>query len=198
VRRLIAVPAGWFVVACASAGQPPGGPEDHDPPVILSVKPDSGQLNVRPGQIDFQFDEVVAQQALRGRLVEAVSRLAAQRDPDVVASQRIASNFRAVFGQHRVRRDDVPQSRRPARQRCRRRDDHLLRGRRSAIRHAIHVFDWGGAAGVPNAYVSDVAVDHAQVRRRERHHGHFEIGPLDTGTYLVRGLIDRIRIIKSI
>src|SRR5262249_23149056 len=64
VRRLIVVAGAWAAVACASAGQPPGGPEDHNPPVIVSIKPDSGTLNVRPRQIDFQFDEVVAQQAL--------------------------------------------------------------------------------------------------------------------------------------
>src|SRR6185437_8452848 len=45
--------------ACASAGAVPGGPEDHAPPQIATITPDSGQVNVHPKQVDFRFDETV-------------------------------------------------------------------------------------------------------------------------------------------
>ncbi len=50
------------VTACAVIEEPPGGPPDFTPPVLLSVEPDSGA--VVPGLEDavrFQFDEVVSE-----------------------------------------------------------------------------------------------------------------------------------------
>jgi len=60
VRRLILPLAAAAVAACASAGPPPGGPEDHSPPQIISLRPDSGQLNAKVKEVQFQFDEVVS------------------------------------------------------------------------------------------------------------------------------------------
>src|SRR6185437_8659371 len=42
-----------------STGAVPGGPEDHAPPQIATITPDSGQVNVHPKQVDFRFDETV-------------------------------------------------------------------------------------------------------------------------------------------
>lgn len=49
------------VVACASPGLPPGGPEDKDPPELVSVLPDTGMLNLRPREVLFRFSEVVSE-----------------------------------------------------------------------------------------------------------------------------------------
>ena len=49
------------VIACASPGDPPGGPPDSLPPVLLATAPESGAVNVRPDRVDFRFDEVVAE-----------------------------------------------------------------------------------------------------------------------------------------
>jgi hypothetical protein len=198
VRRLIAVAAGWFVVACASAGQPPGGPEDHEPPVILSVKPDSGQLNARPRQIDFQFDEVVAQQALGATDLSRLFLISPRNgDPDVSwHRQRITikphGNYRAntayvvtmfpgladLRGNVRKEGATIIFSTGPT----------IPRGGITGI-----VFDWAAQHTVPNAYIeafqrSDTTFKFVGVSDTT---GHFEIGPLDTGTYLVRGLIDQ-------
>ncbi len=55
-RALIAL----TLAACASQGFPPGGPDDPDPPVLLSTRPDSGAVNVPDDrEVIFQFDEVV-------------------------------------------------------------------------------------------------------------------------------------------
>ena len=59
--RLIAAWAALVAgAACANLGAPPGGPPDAAPPLILSIRPDSGQIV--PGLKDalvIQFDEVI-------------------------------------------------------------------------------------------------------------------------------------------
>jgi hypothetical protein len=59
LRRLIAV--ALLGLACASPGMPPGGPPDVAAPQLLSITPDSGSVGVRPKEIIFRFDEVVAE-----------------------------------------------------------------------------------------------------------------------------------------
>jgi Bacterial Ig-like domain/Carboxypeptidase regulatory-like domain len=49
------------LIACASQGDPPGGPPDSLPPVLLTTAPESGAVNVRPDRVDFRFDEVVSE-----------------------------------------------------------------------------------------------------------------------------------------
>jgi hypothetical protein len=58
VRRLILVVA---VAACASQGEPPGGPPDAIAPRLLAIVPDSGAVNVDVGRVEFRFDEVVSE-----------------------------------------------------------------------------------------------------------------------------------------
>lgn len=58
MRRLI--PALLAVLAaCAQQGFPPGGPERHIPPQLLSVQPESGAVNVRLKEVRIRYDEVV-------------------------------------------------------------------------------------------------------------------------------------------
>jgi len=64
VRRLIVVA---LVAGCASAGAPPGGPEDRAPPAIVSITPDSGATNVALKQVEFRFDEVVSDRPTAGK-----------------------------------------------------------------------------------------------------------------------------------
>lgn len=61
MRRLIAA-AALIAAACAQPGFPPGGPQEKVPPKLLSVKPDSGAVNVHPNEVNFQFDEVLNEQ----------------------------------------------------------------------------------------------------------------------------------------
>jgi hypothetical protein len=49
------------LVACASPGLPPGGPERHIPPVIVRTEPDTNAVNVRGKQFVIHFDEVIAE-----------------------------------------------------------------------------------------------------------------------------------------
>ena len=59
MRRLIA--AALLATGCASPGTPPGGPIDVAAPVIVSITPDTGSVGVKPKEVVFQFDEVVAE-----------------------------------------------------------------------------------------------------------------------------------------
>lgn len=59
MRRLIA--AVLFGLGCASPGMPPGGPPDTAPPQIMAIIPDSGSVGVKPKEVIFRFDEVVAE-----------------------------------------------------------------------------------------------------------------------------------------
>ena len=58
VRRLSVVVA---LLACASQGDPPGGPPDSLPPTLVGIVPESGAVNVRPSRVEFRFDEVVSE-----------------------------------------------------------------------------------------------------------------------------------------
>ncbi|HEX6534290.1 MAG TPA: Ig-like domain-containing protein [Gemmatimonadaceae bacterium] len=64
MRRLIV--AALALVACAQPGMPPGGPEEHVPPKLLSVSPDSGAVNVRANEVQMQFDEVLSERPAGG------------------------------------------------------------------------------------------------------------------------------------
>jgi hypothetical protein len=59
LRRLIAV--ALLESACASPGMPPGGPIDVAPPQIVAIIPDTGSVGVKPKEVIFRFDEVVAE-----------------------------------------------------------------------------------------------------------------------------------------
>ncbi|GAC1420866.1 MAG: hypothetical protein NVSMB53_19570 [Gemmatimonadaceae bacterium] len=48
-------------VACASPGMPPGGPPHLAAPQIVAIIPDSGSVGVKPKEVVFRFDEVVAE-----------------------------------------------------------------------------------------------------------------------------------------
>ncbi len=97
MRRLIAGAAAVAVVACASAGTPPGGPEDHAPPQIVSISPDSGQTNVNLKHVEFKFDEVVSDRPVG----------AAQLDQIFLISPR---NGQPDISWHRTRIDVRPKN----------------------------------------------------------------------------------------
>jgi hypothetical protein len=59
LRRLIA--AALLATGCASPGMPPGGPPDVAAPELVKITPDTGSVGVKPKDVVFQFDEVVAE-----------------------------------------------------------------------------------------------------------------------------------------
>lgn len=60
----VAIASGALVAlgGCAEIGRgPPGGPEDHAPPKLVKVTPDTGALHVKPKEVVFRFNEVVSE-----------------------------------------------------------------------------------------------------------------------------------------
>lgn len=59
-RGLIALFAACAAaLGCAGAAPPPGGPEDHAPPQLVHVTPDTNAVNVKAENVTFQFDETI-------------------------------------------------------------------------------------------------------------------------------------------
>ena len=63
IARLLLAGAAGVVLACASVGDPPGGPPDVAPPRILSIKPESGAVVPNfDDNLVIQFDETIEEQ----------------------------------------------------------------------------------------------------------------------------------------
>lgn len=71
VRRLTAL-AALAAAACASQGVPPGGPPDALPPELLAIVPDTGAIGKPPKNVEFRFNEVVAERPRAGPSLAAL------------------------------------------------------------------------------------------------------------------------------
>jgi len=196
VRRLIVVLAAS--AACASAGPPPGGPDDHSPPQIIAVTPDSGQINVKPKDVQFRFDEVVSDRPAG----------AASLDRMFLISPR---NGEPRVGWHRSRISVRPE--RGFRDNTAYRITMLpgiadLRGNVRTDGATLvfstgpsfptlgivgTVFDWLAQAIAKGAYVEAVSKRDTTVvyLSATDTSGQFDLGPLPAGDYTVRALIDQ-------
>ena len=198
MRRLTAM-AFAAVGACASAGAPPGGPERHTPPEIVSVSVDSGQTNVSIKSVEFKFDEVVSD-----RPAGAGTAL----DQIFLISPR---NGAAVVSWHRTRVDVRP--RKGFRPNTAYRITMLpglvdLRGNaRKDTRTVLFstgptfppfgvigvVFDWSAERPAIGAYIE--AISHPDTNivyiTASDSLGQFDVGPLPAGEYTVRAIIDQ-------
>jgi hypothetical protein len=198
VRRLIAAAVAVVAVACASAGTPPGGPEDHSPPQIVSISPDSGQTNVNLKHVEFKFDEVVSDRPSG----------AAQLDQIFLISPR---NGQPDVSWHRTRIDVRPKNGFRANTTYRVTMLPGLVDLRSNVRRVTtsivfstgpgfppysilgRVFDWMAQRPVNGAYIeatlrTDTTVVYLGASDSL---GEFDIGPLPPGPYSVRAIIDQ-------
>jgi len=67
IARLLVAGAAAVLLACASVGNPPGGPPDVAPPKIVSIQPESGKVVPEfNGDVAIQFDETVEEQPSGG------------------------------------------------------------------------------------------------------------------------------------
>ncbi|HVX39680.1 MAG TPA: Ig-like domain-containing protein [Gemmatimonadaceae bacterium] len=203
MRRLIAFLTASFGIAtasaCASAGAPPGGPERHVPPAIVSITPDSGATNVKPKNVVIRFDEVVS---------DRPAGSAAQLDQAVLVSPR---NGDPVVSWHRTHIDVHPRkgflpntayrvTLLPGIADLR---GNVIKEPRTIVfstgatfpRFGIigQVFDWNTQRPAVGAYVEAIShPDTAIVYLASTDSvGQFDIGPMPAGTYTVRGLIDK-------
>ena len=197
MRRLIGAALAGLALACASAGTPPGGPEDHTPPQIVSITPDSGETNVKLKHVEFKFDEVVSDRPVG----------AAQLDQIFLISPR---NGQPDVSWHRTRIDVRPKNGFRANTAYR---VTMLPGivdLRSNVRKVAtsivfstgsgfppmsilgRVFDWAAQRPANGAYIeatlrTDTTVVYLGATDSL---GEFDVGPLPPGIYTVRALID--------
>jgi hypothetical protein len=197
VRRLIAL---VFVGSCASAGAPPGGPEDHAPPEIVKVTPDSGTTNAHPKEVEFRFDEVVSDRPAGATALDQL----------FLISPRTAGGS-ANVSWHRSRITVRPA--RGFRPNTAYRITMLpgIADLRGNVRHSGasvlfstgasfpqfsipgRVFDWAAQKVANGVYIEAISRADTSVvfLAATDSTGQFDVGPLDAGTYTVRALIDQ-------
>ena len=195
-RGLIAlVAAAGGAIACASASPPPGGPEDHAPPRLVRITPDSNAVNVRAGNVTFFFDETIND---RGSGAQELARrfLISPSDGDV------------RVGWHRSRIDVRPhQGFRPntaysvtllpgladLRGNVQKSGATIVFSTGATIPTgtvAGTVFDWAAERPASQALVQAITPDSTTYLAQSDSAGAFDVRPLPPGRYLVRAIID--------
>jgi hypothetical protein len=193
-RRLIA--ASIFVAACASAGPPPGGPEDRVPPRLLRVTPDTNAVNVGAREATFFFDETVNDRGTGEQGVENLFIVSPSDGTPRVSFHRSRIDVRPRHGFRPNTAYTIT----------------LLPGladlRGNTMKSGASVvfstgatiptlritgiaFDWVAERGAPNALVEAITPDSVLYIAQADSAGRFSVGPLVPGTYLVRGTIDQ-------
>lgn len=196
MRRLIAL---VLVGGCASAGQPPGGPERHVPPEIVSVLPDSGQTNATVKYAQFQFDEVVSDRPSgSGTTLDQLFLISPRTGAPEVSwhRSRITVRPHGGFRPNTAYRITLLPGLADLRGNVRKDTRTILFSTGPTFpRFSIpgRVFDWAAQRPAIGAYIEGIA-------RRDTtlvylaaadSTGEFDLGPLDTGTYLVRAIVDQ-------
>lgn len=197
MRRLIAVA---LLAGCASAGAPPGGPEDHAPPAIVTVTPDSGQTNANPKLVEFRFDEVVSDRPSGATSLDQLFLVSPRRGneaPNVSWHRsRITIKPRRGFLPNTAYRITMLPGISDLRGNVRKQGASVLFSTGAsfpALSILGRVFDWAAQRPVSGAYVEAVSsVDTNVVYLAATDtSGQFDVGPLPAGQYLVRALIDQ-------
>lgn len=198
MRRLKAA-ALAFVAACASAGAPPGGPEDHSPPQILAISPDSGATNVNIKQVQFTFDEVVSDRpaGVAGNL-DQIFLISPRNGAAQVSWRRskITVKPRNGFRPNTAYRVTLLPGLVDLRGNIRREATTILFSTGPtfppfSIRG--QVFDWAAQRIANGAYIEAISLKDTSLvyLTATDTAGIFDVGPLDPGKYLVRALMDQ-------
>ena len=194
MRQALIVAICVAVVGCASASPPPGGPEDKLPPRLVRVTPDTNAVNVADRVAQFFFDETIND---RGEGAQALDNYFLVSPSDGAMD----------LSWHRSRIDIRPhQGFRPNTAYTVTMLPGLADLRNNAMKTGAKVvfstgptiptlfidgtaFDW--SAGTPvKAYVEAITPDSIRYLAQADSVGHFTLGPLTPGSYLVRGIVD--------
>jgi hypothetical protein len=194
-RGLIAIATAAALVACASASPPPGGPEDHAPPKLVKVTPDSGAVNVHDGDATFFFDETINDRGTGAGEIDAhflvspsdgAPRIGWHRSridvrPRHGFQPNIAYSITLLPGLTDLRNNAMKTGR------------TLIFSTGPAIppyQIAGIVFDWLAEHPAPRAFIEAITPDSVRYLGQADSLGRFAVGPLPEGTYLVRAIID--------
>jgi hypothetical protein len=184
--------------ACAEVRSgPPGGPEDHAPPKLVQVTPDTGRVNTKPKEVVFRFDEVVSERPSGVNTLDALVVLSPSDGVPRVSWHRKAitvrprKGFRANTAYSVTLLPGIADLR-----------GNVLRAAeqtwfstggeipQTALRGIV--FDWVSGKPAPNALVqlfrgNDTTFSWIGTADST---GHFELRAFPSGSYRVRGLID--------
>ncbi|MGH7689008.1 MAG: Ig-like domain-containing protein [Gemmatimonadaceae bacterium] len=201
MRRLIALA---LLVGCASMAPIPGGPEDHTPPKIVRVTPDTNAVNFHGKAVDFRYDGVVSDlsgptQDLNGLFVisprDGTPRINWHRDHiDVRPHDHWRPNtaYRVTM---------LPGLADLSNNITKYTYSFVFSTGPTIPPFGIlgRVFDWSAQHIAPNAIVEAIhRVDSTATQRADSlvyfdiadSTGQFQLGPLDSGTYTVVAFID--------
>ena len=176
---------------------PPGGPEDHAPPKLLSVTPDTNSVNQKPSNVTFRFDEVVSErpsgaQSLDRAVVVSPSdgapRVRWRRSaiqvrprrafrPNTTYTVTILPGMTDLRGNTQKSGFTTTFSTGP----------NLLRTRLSGV-----VFDWVAGRPAPKSFVQAFVrgdTTFSWIAQADSA-GRFELRSFPSGTYLLRAVID--------
>ena len=183
----------------------PGGPEDHTPPKLVKVTPDSNAVNFHGDAVDFQFDEVVNDRSGPTQDLNGLF-LISPRDGDPRISW------------HRSRIDVQPHGKWRANTAyavtmlpgLADLSGNLTKSKFTVVfttgpvmpRFGIlgRVFDWSAQRVAPNAIVEAVShIDSTATQKADSvvyfavadSTGQFDVGPLATGRYAVVAFVDK-------
>ena len=195
-RELIALAAaGAGVFACASASPPPGGPEDHAPPHLVRVTPDTNALNVHDGHVSFYFDETIndrgsgAQEVGKHFLIspsDGSDRVSWHRSridvrphdgfrPNTAYSVSLLPGLGDLRGNFMKTGATIVFSTGPT----------IPAGAIEGV-----AFDWPAERPAPLAFVQAITPDSVRYLAQTDSGGRFKVGPLPVGRYFVQAIVD--------
>ena len=186
---------GVGVLGCAGASPPPGGPEDHAPPQLIRVTPDTNAVNVKAENVTFQFDETIndrgsGAQELSRRFLISPSRGALRVSwhrsrievrpndgfrPNTAYSVSLLPGLSDLRGNAMKSGAKVVFSTGPTI------PSGVINGT---------VFDWAAERPAPLALIQALTPDSLLYLDQADSLGNFAVRPLPPGRYLVRAIID--------
>lgn len=187
------------LVACASVGDPPGGPPDQEPPVVVRVAPDSGTVTTTlPATAEIFLNEVVNERiaAQRPDIANAVL-LSPVHGPVRVSwhRNRVSVRPREGFRPGRIYRLEVLPVFTDLRQNRMQQGRLVIFSTGPAFPSAAlegAVVDWPGGRPAVGALVEAVLLpDSLPYRAVADSTGSFALRQIPAGDYLVYGVVDQ-------
>ena len=195
-RGLIALAtAAAGALGCASASPPPGGPEDHAPPQLVRVTPDTNAVNVKAENVTFYFDETVndrgsgAQELGRRFLISPSAG-----EPHVSWHRsRIEVRPRDGFRPNTAYSVSMLPGLSDLRGNAMKSSAKVVFSTGPTIPTGVvngTVFDWAAERPAPLALIQALTPDSTLYLDQADSIGNFAVKPLPPGRYLVRAVID--------
>jgi hypothetical protein len=193
-RGLIA--AALALAGCASAGPPPGGPDDLAPPKLLRVTPDTNAVNVSSKEVTFFFDETIND---RGTDAQDVTNMFLVSPSDGTPRvdyhrSRIDVRPRRGFRPNTAYTITLLPGLTDLRNNSMKAGATIVFSTGPTIptlRITGVAFDWGQEQPLARALIEAVSPDSVVYLAQTDTAGRFAVGPLNPGSYLVRATIDQ-------